>query len=170
VDRLDRHDEGTNGSALLHGDYHPGNLIWRGPELAAVIDFEALGTGPCAQELASAALLFSLETPGRSPEAWPESPDIPRLTAFTAGYAESMAEARADIESVLDPAAQPWWMIHGLIAQAVPRACRLDGFGRHEMSEVVPFIARISAWIRDHADGLALVLADELASGHRPGG
>ena len=29
-----------NATALLHGDFWPGNLLWRGDELAAIIDWE----------------------------------------------------------------------------------------------------------------------------------
>jgi len=168
LDRLGpraRTDSAPAPPVLQHGDYHPANLIWKGTDLASVVDFEATGLGPRPAELASAALLFSLETAGRSPEGWPESPDITRLTAFTAGYADADTTAG----HALDPADQPWWMIHGLIAQAMTRAARPHGFGRHDAAGVIPFVARTSAWIRDHADGLALVLADELASRHDPG-
>lgn len=43
---------GRNRSALLHGDYWPGNMLWRGGKLAAVIDWEDAGTGDPLLDLA----------------------------------------------------------------------------------------------------------------------
>jgi aminoglycoside phosphotransferase (APT) family kinase protein len=51
-----------NPPALLHGDYWPGNILWRNGTLAAVIDWEDAGTGDPLSDLGNARmeLLFAL--------------------------------------------------------------------------------------------------------------
>ena len=42
----------TNGPALLHGDFWPGNVMWREGELAAVLDWEDAAIGDPVADLA----------------------------------------------------------------------------------------------------------------------
>jgi aminoglycoside phosphotransferase (APT) family kinase protein len=48
----------ANQSVLLHGDYWPGNLLWRDGELAAVIDWEDARIGDPLSDLGNARLEF----------------------------------------------------------------------------------------------------------------
>jgi aminoglycoside phosphotransferase (APT) family kinase protein len=48
----------VNASVLLHGDYWPGNLLWRDGHLAAVIDWEDAAVGDPLADLANARLEF----------------------------------------------------------------------------------------------------------------
>ena len=45
-----------NPPSLLHGDYWPGNILWQGEQLAAVIDWEDACTGEPLSDLAIARL------------------------------------------------------------------------------------------------------------------
>lgn len=45
-----------NPPALLHGDYWPGNILWRGARLAAVIDWEDAALGDPLSDLAVSRL------------------------------------------------------------------------------------------------------------------
>lgn len=45
-----------NGSVLLHGDYWPGNVLWRDGQLVAVIDWEDAGLGDPLADVANARL------------------------------------------------------------------------------------------------------------------
>ena len=45
-----------NPAVLLHGDYWPGNLLWRGGQLVAVIDWEDAATGDPLADLANSRL------------------------------------------------------------------------------------------------------------------
>lgn len=47
---------GYNRSALLHGDYWPGNLLWHSGKLVAVIDWEDAGVGDPLLDLAGARM------------------------------------------------------------------------------------------------------------------
>lgn len=45
-----------NKSVLLHGDYWPGNLLWQGGQLIAIIDWEDARTGDSLADLANSRL------------------------------------------------------------------------------------------------------------------
>lgn len=45
-----------NPSTFLHGDFWPGNIIWQGGEIAAVIDWENAKIGDPAEDLANARM------------------------------------------------------------------------------------------------------------------
>ena len=52
----DRARHGSNRRALLHGDYWPGNVLWRDGRLVAVLDWEERDRGDPMADLATAAL------------------------------------------------------------------------------------------------------------------
>ncbi len=50
-------DTGHKGApALLHGDFWPGNLLWRGPDLVGVLDWEDAAVGDPLSDVACTAL------------------------------------------------------------------------------------------------------------------
>ncbi|MFI4854584.1 MAG: phosphotransferase, partial [Phycisphaerales bacterium JB065] len=52
----------------IHGDWHPGNMLYEGDRLAAVIDYETARTDARCVDLASAALQTAMTTaPGKPP-------------------------------------------------------------------------------------------------------
>jgi aminoglycoside phosphotransferase (APT) family kinase protein len=51
-----RHAPPANPPALLHGDYWPGNVLWRGGALVAVIDWEDAAVGDPLADVANARL------------------------------------------------------------------------------------------------------------------
>jgi aminoglycoside phosphotransferase (APT) family kinase protein len=79
-----------NGAVLLHGDYWPGNLVWRAGRLAAVVDWEDACVGDPLADLANSRLellfFFGVEA----------------MQTFTTRY---LAGAAAD----LDVANLPYW-------------------------------------------------------------
>jgi aminoglycoside phosphotransferase (APT) family kinase protein len=77
-----------NGAALLHGDYWPGNVLWRDGSLAAVIDWEDAALGEPLTDLAIARLDL----------LWIFGPEA--MHAFTRHYLAS---------NPIDTAALPHW-------------------------------------------------------------
>ncbi len=74
---------------VTHGDWHPGNAVFRSHSVAAVLDLESIRVEPRAADIANGALHFSLQTgSGRfeSLHEWPPAPDLGRITAFCRGY------------------------------------------------------------------------------------
>lgn len=93
-----------NAAVLLHGDYWPGNLLWRDGALVAVIDWEDARVGDPLADLGNSRLEF----------LWALGPDA--MTAFTDAY-----RARTS----LDLADLPYWDLCAAL-----RPCgRLSGWG-----------------------------------------
>lgn len=46
---------------FLHGDYWPGNTLWQGQKLVAVVDFEEVGIGDPALDIGTAVVNFRFE-------------------------------------------------------------------------------------------------------------
>lgn len=95
---------GSDQPALLHGDYWPGNLIWRDGRLVAVIDWEDARLGDPLADLGNARLEV----------LWAFGPDA--MTAFTDRYLT---------ETTIDASALPYW---DLVASLRPCG-KLGGWG-----------------------------------------
>jgi len=77
-----------NPEVLLHGDFWPGNLLWRDGELGAVIDWEDARVGDPLADLGNARLEF----------LWAYGEDA--MSAFTDAYLAKTSR---------DPANLPYW-------------------------------------------------------------
>jgi aminoglycoside phosphotransferase (APT) family kinase protein len=100
---------GRNADVLLHGDYWPGNILWRGDELIAVIDWEDACWGDPLYDLAIARLDL----------LWIYGLDV--MTAFTEYYQSSMP---------LDYSSLPYWDLYAAL-----RFIRLAGSTLREWAE-----------------------------------
>jgi len=136
---------------IVHSDWHPGNMLFRGPRVVAVIDYDAARIHPRVLDIANGALQFSIIGGSEGTEQWPDYPDVSRFKRFLRAY-------EGDPECVLsraEVAAVPWLMVEVLIAEcAIPIAgtgvfARIDGLTFLEMIE------RKVCWIQKHADELA---------------
>jgi aminoglycoside phosphotransferase (APT) family kinase protein len=78
-----------NATALLHGDFWPGNLLWRGGELAAIIDWEDAALGDPLADLGNVRFEVS----------W--SLGVEAMEALTRRYLDLMPS--------IDPAQLPYW-------------------------------------------------------------
>jgi aminoglycoside phosphotransferase (APT) family kinase protein len=78
-----------NGTALLHGDFWPGNVLWRGDQLAAVIDWEDAALGDALTDLANSRMEM--------------------LWAFGADGMQAFTRAYLALTPTLDTRALPCW-------------------------------------------------------------
>ncbi|MBC24339.1 MAG: hypothetical protein CMJ32_10545 [Phycisphaerae bacterium] len=102
--------------SVIHGDWHPGNLIFIDGKVIAVIDFDTIREEPLVIDLANGALQFSSSSiRGASPLSWPVSIDLERMAAFIRGYRES----GSPLQDTAFLRAIPWLMIEALIIEAV---------------------------------------------------
>ncbi|MDQ6418865.1 phosphotransferase [Paenibacillus sp. LHD-117] len=95
----------ANHDAILHGDYWPGNTLWRDGAIAAVIDWEDAATGDPLSDVANARLEI----------LWAYGEDASK--AFTARYQELM--------STLSYVNLPYWDL----TAALRPASRLSEWG-----------------------------------------
>jgi Ser/Thr protein kinase RdoA (MazF antagonist) len=131
-DHLARADERlvTRGLPLhesipCHGDFHPGNTLWREGRLGAVIDFDRARCEAAAAEIANAALQFSLRPRvGSDPLQWQVGLEAARLRSFIEGYRE---HAFVDMRTVAPFA--PWLMICAVVSEAAFPIAAEGNFG-----------------------------------------
>ena len=112
-----------NAPALLHGDFWPGNLLWRGEELSAIIDWEDAMLGDPLADLGKSRLEV----------LWALGPAA--MTAYTARYLA--------LRQSFDATGLPFWDLWG--------ASRLSHFASFAPSpEAVPRMkAQYETFIED---------------------
>jgi len=92
--------------AIVHGDWHPGNMIFRGDTLVAICDFDNTRLGSRDRELAQALVHASLVAPqpGQSAMQVPPEPSRDRLVAFWSGFRQQGGQGDARTIAGLMPA------------------------------------------------------------------
>lgn len=148
---LDYSGLGHRPTQIIHGDWHPGNLIFRDRRVVAVLDFDSARYAPPVIELANGLLQFSMTRFGPDPACWPHEPDEERLRIFWHNYqsiAHRWSDPQADAELV------PWLMIELLVAEAVRPILETGRFGTLDAATCLRMIARKCTWLRDQARSL----------------
>lgn len=81
----------ASAPALVHGDWHPGNMIFRADSLVAVCDFDNTRNGSRLRELAQSMVHVSMVAPtqGQRGADVPAEPDAVRLMSFWNGYRDA---------------------------------------------------------------------------------
>ncbi|WP_079171200.1 phosphotransferase [Streptomyces sp. CC53] len=82
----------------VHGDFHPLNLLYRGAEPAAIVDWDRLGVQPRAEEAVRAALIFYVQPTGRL--------DLPKVRAYARAYRRSAGAGAAELAAAVH---RVWW-------------------------------------------------------------
>ena len=138
---------------IVHSDWHPGNMLFRGPRVVAVIDYDAARLQQRVLDVGNGALQFSILGGGDDPTRWPEYIDESRFKRFLRGY-DSVPDAvlsRAELRIV------PWLMIEALIAESVIPIAATGRFARIEGIGFLTMVERKVRWFQEHADGLVAV-------------
>ena len=88
---LDAHRANARPAAIVHGDWHPGNMIFDGPEIVAICDFDNCRLGSRDRELAQALVYLSMKRPagltGTSDQV-PADASMEHVLAVWDGYLE----------------------------------------------------------------------------------
>lgn len=131
----------------IHGDYHPGNLLFRDGRVAAIVDFDAARTEPRAIEIANALLqLASLRLTGQDVDTWPEGLDPLLMGAVIAGLRQAGVRLGTQERDAI-----PWLMIEACIAEGIVPIARTGTFADLRGSAMMGFLARRSQWLHDTA-------------------
>ncbi len=131
---------------LVHGDWHPGNLVFDQSGGATVVDFDTIRIAQASTDAAMGALQFSM------PQGTAEVPtrlDLDRLRAFTRGYGEVLEGWREQTSAALGPL-----MVEALIAEAAVPIARTGRFGHVEGVRMLRAVERLGSWILGHGAGL----------------
>ncbi|GLF96650.1 phosphotransferase [Streptomyces yaizuensis] len=82
----------------VHGDFHPLNLLYRGTEPAAIVDWDRLGVQPRAEEAVRAAAIFFLRPAGVL--------ELPKVRAYARAYRRAVGADAAEMAAAVH---RVWW-------------------------------------------------------------
>ncbi len=132
---------------VIHCDYHPGNLVFAGGLVRAVVDFDACRVGARVLDVANGALQFSVTRRGLDPSEWPVELDLDRLRAFLRAYdsVDGCILSRAELQAL------PWLMVEAMIAEAAMPIAATGRFGSIEGGAFLDMVERKASWlVREH--------------------
>ncbi|MCY2932483.1 MAG: phosphotransferase, partial [Planctomycetota bacterium] len=139
---------------VVHGDWHPGNMLFRDKRVVAVIDYDAARKQQRAIDLANGALQFSILGGGEDPAQWVDYLDQNRFKRFLRGYDS------VNVVSVAELKAIPLLMCEAMIAEAVLPIAATGSFGRMDGFSFLQMISRKVQWILAHMKDLVTIVTD----------
>lgn len=143
-----------------HGDWHPGNLLYRDDAVVAVLDFDALQVAPAVADIANGLLQFSLVAGDPRPAHWPAQCDHRRLLYFWGGYCCVSSLHQEQIAAIVD------LMVETLVAEAVLPIAATGIFDQPHGLDFLQMILRKVKWFLAHRS----TLVDALQSVHASNG
>ncbi|MEM1099245.1 MAG: phosphotransferase [Planctomycetota bacterium] len=140
---------------VIHSDWHPGNMLFRGSRVVAVIDYDTCRFAPRVLDTANGALQFSIRGGGEDPSQWPDDVDLTRYKRFLRGYdaIPDVMLTNAELRVV------PWLMTEALIAESVIPVAATGFFSKMAGATFLEMVARKVQWLRKHADALVEAVA-----------
>jgi len=129
---------------VVHGDWHPGNMLFRGGKIAAVLDFDSIRIAPVATDLANAMLQFSIVGGRPNPADWPDYFDQAKLLHFFQGYQKIGKLTGVQLEALVD------LMTETMIAEAVLPVAATGFFGHLSGLDFLKMILRKANWLELH--------------------
>ncbi len=139
---------------IVHGDWHPGNMLFRHRRVVAVIDYDAARLQQRIIDLANGAAQFSIIGGPEDPGKWPDHLDETRMKRFLRGYDAVNVISKAELEVV------PYLMCEAMIAEAVLPIAATGSFGRMQGFAFLQMIERKVRWLLGHLKEVARVLQD----------
>lgn len=128
---------------VVHGDFHPGNLLYHGDQVAGAIDFDAVRLEPAVLDFANGLLQFScFRGPADRVAQWPAELDPLRLAAFCHGYVRRLDEPVRGWVDLVTPL-----MIEACVAEASLPIARKGRFGPVRAADMLQLVARRAAWL-----------------------
>ena len=139
---------------IVHGDWHPGNMLFRDKLVAAVIDYDTARLQQRVIDLANGTIQFSIIGGSNDPSDWPDYPDKSRLKRFLLGYDSVNVISKAELQVV------PFLMCEAMVAEAVLPIAATGSFGHMQGFPFLQMIRRKVNWVLDHIDEIVSVLKD----------
>ena len=134
---------------VVHGDWHPGNMLFSRRKLLAVLDFDSIELAPTVTDLANGMLQFSIVGGRPNPADWPAYLDQAKLTQFLSGYRTVLRPKKNQLNSLLD------LMIETMIAEAILPIAATGSFRSLSGLDFLKMIQRKAEWINNNREELA---------------
>ncbi len=131
---------------VVHGDWHPGNMLYRDQQVVAVIDYDSARVLPWITDLANGILQFSIVAGDANPDLWPDHFDDERAVAFFRGFLKNH-KVDPDYLKVI-----PLLMQEAIIAESALPIATIGSFGRIQGFTFLRMVKRKIQWLCDHHD------------------
>ena len=140
---------------IVHGDWHPGNTLYKDGEIIAVIDFDSLRFNPRITDIANGALQFSMRMgSAEEVDSWPDS--------FRGHTIQSMVQAYDQFTTLPIMASErtifPSLMIEALIVESVIPIHKSGSFGVIRGSTFLRMVERKLTWLLPRTDRVIEVI------------
>ena len=132
----------------VHGDWHPGNMLFRENHVVAVIDYDSARVLPRIIDTANGALQFSITMTEEDAAKWPDYVDESRFKRFVRGYDEVVLLSDAEVRVM------PHLMVEALVAEAVLPIAVCGAFGHVDGLAFLQMVQRKVRWLREKAHDL----------------
>ncbi|MBI5725290.1 MAG: phosphotransferase [Planctomycetes bacterium] len=129
------------GMQIVHGDWHPGNMMFKDRRVVAVIDYDSARLQQRVIDFANGALQFAILGGGEDPATWPQHLDENRFRSWMKGYDS------VNVISVAEMKAVPFLMCEAMIAEAALPISATGSFGRFNGYAFLHMIERKVKWI-----------------------
>lgn len=138
---------------VIHGDWHPGNMLFSKNKLAAVLDFDSVRIAPPLTDLANGMLQFSIIGGRPNPADWPDYFDQDKLLQFLNGYRSVIKLNKNKLDSLLD------LMIETMIAEAVLPIVATGFFSHLSGVDFLQMILRKANWLNKNREELTKLVS-----------
>ncbi|MBN1788131.1 MAG: phosphotransferase [Sedimentisphaerales bacterium] len=133
---------------IIHGDWHPGNMLFSNGKIVAILDFDSLKVSNIVTDLANGALQFSIVGGRPNPADWPDYLDQSKLAHFISSYYEVNRFENDQLKTLPD------LMIETLIAEAVIPIATIGSFINLPNADFLNMIHRKCSWIDKNRDAI----------------
>jgi len=148
---------------VIHGDWHPGNMLFSKKKVAVVLDFDSIRVAPAVVDLANGMLQFSIVGGRPNPADWPDYFDQDKLLQFLAGYKKRAAKDTGlldeyKLKALLD------LMIETMIAESVLPIAATGFFGHLHGTDFLLMIHRKAEWLNKNRDELTELISGQIST------
>jgi len=151
---------------VVHGDWHPGNLLMQDERITAVLDFDSARFAPRMVDVSNAALQFSMRTGSvDKPENWPEGVSHRRIRGMLRGYEQQGGQPLTDAERQ----AVPWLIIEAMIVESVLPIAATGRFAHVAGDRFLTMVDQKVRWLQPRAAKLVSYLNEVESEGARDG-
>ena len=135
---------------IVHADWHPGNMLYRGSRVVAVIDYDTARVQQRVLDVGNGSLQFAILGGGDDAATWPDHLDEERFKRFLRGYeiVPDCVLSQAELQVV------PYLMIEALIAESIIPIATTGYFARMEGFAFLLMVERKVRWLQKHAQRL----------------
>jgi homoserine kinase type II len=138
---------------MVHGDWHPGNLLFRQEQVVAVVDYDSARMHARVIDLANGALQFSILGGGEDPASWPSQVRLPQFGQFLCGYDAINVITQAELKAL------PYLMCEAMIVEAILPIAATGTFSGIQGLSFLQMIQRKVRWVLDHTEQLASAIS-----------